>query len=273
MIRLEALRPGEVRDRPADLDGAVESAAGERQGLHRFREESLGVLGKGAGPSRDRPGEVGVARHTEPRPAPALPVAGLLDPGSRDRGRLARRRTEQLLLREPRDAQADVDPIQERSRQLVPVELDAVGPADALLHAVAVEAARTRVGGRDEREPGGELHGSDGARDDDTTVFERLPKSLDGIATELGELIEEQDPVMREADFSRSHMRAAAAEQPDGRDRMVRRAERASAEQTPGRTEQSGDGVELGRFQRFLPRELGQDRRQSSREHRLPGAG
>ena len=87
---------------------------------------------------------------------------------------------------------------------------------------------------------------------DDAAVLERLPQSLDGVATELGELVEEQDAVVREADLAGPHGRAPAAEQPDRRDRMMRRAERAGAEQPSRRTEQSGDGMELRRLQGLL---------------------
>jgi hypothetical protein len=44
---------------------------------------------------------------------------------------------------------------------------------------------------RDERELSGELDGTDHPRLDDTSVLERLPKSLERVATKLGELVEE----------------------------------------------------------------------------------
>ena len=160
-----------------------------------------------------------------------------------------------------------------RTGELVAVQLHPVGSTDASAHPVAFEPARTRVGGGHEREPRRELHRSHGAGDHDAAVLERLSQSFDGVAAELGELVEEEDAVMREAHLSRPHVGASPAEQPDGGDGVMRRAERASAKQPPRSAEQSRDGMELRRFERFLPRELGEDRRQAPSEHRLAGAG
>jgi hypothetical protein len=106
-------------------------------------------------------------------------------------------------------------------------------PAGAFPEPVSVESARTRVGRSDEGEPRGELHGTDRTRDDDPAVLERLTQSFDGVTTELGELVEEEHAVVGEADLARTHIRAPATQQPDGRDRMVRRAEGTRAEQAP----------------------------------------
>jgi len=73
------------------------------------------------------------------------------------------------------DRQSDVDPIEQRSRQLRPIELDAVDAARAPARDIAVVTARAGVRRRDEREPSRELDGTDHPRHDDTSVLERLP--------------------------------------------------------------------------------------------------
>jgi hypothetical protein len=49
---------------------------------------------------------------------------------------------------------------------------------------------------RDEREPSGELYGTDHPRNDDTAVLERMPKSFERVTAELSELVEEQHAVV-----------------------------------------------------------------------------
>ena len=59
--------------------------------------------------------------------------------------------------------------------------------------------------------------------------------AFDGVAPELGELVEEQHAVVRERDLARAQVPGAAAEQPGRRDRVVRRAERARRRGCPAR--------------------------------------
>ena len=73
-----------------------------------------------------------------------------------------------------------------------------LGSAPTLLPRIAVEPARTRVRGSDEREPSGELDRTDRPRDDHPSTLERLAKPFDRIAAELREFIEEQDAMVRQ---------------------------------------------------------------------------
>jgi hypothetical protein len=50
----------------------------------------------------------------------------------------------------------------------------------------------------DEREPGREHHRTQHPPDDHAPVLERLTQTLDRVAAELGELVEEQHPVVGE---------------------------------------------------------------------------
>ncbi len=123
-----------------------------------------------------------------------------------------------------------------------------------------------------EREPRGELHGTDRARDDDAAVLERLAQALDRVAAELGELVEEQDAVRRERDLTRTQEPGAAAEQACRGDRVVRRAERRMRED-PAPGQQAGHRVQLRGLEGLLPRERRQDRGEPPGEHGLAGAG
>jgi hypothetical protein len=66
------------------------------------------------------------------------------------------------------------------------------------LGCVAGEPARARVRGGDEGEPGWEHHRPHHPRDDHAPVLERLAEPFDRVAAELGELVEEQDTVVRQ---------------------------------------------------------------------------
>jgi hypothetical protein len=98
----------------------------------------------------------------------------------------------------------EVDAIEERAGEALPVALDRAGAADAFAGARIEPAARARVGRGDEQERGGELEGAVDAIDRDGALLQRLAQPLDGRARELGELIEEQDAVVGERDFARA---------------------------------------------------------------------
>jgi hypothetical protein len=63
--------------------------------------------------------------------------------------------------------------------------------------------ARAWVHGRDESEASGIGEGGGGACQRDDPVLQRLAEGLQGIAAELGQLIEEEDAMMGAADLPR----------------------------------------------------------------------
>ena len=73
-----------------------------------------------------------------------------------------------------------------------------LGSAPTLPPRIAVEPARTRVRGRDEREPSGELDRTDPRVTTTRSILERLAQPFDRIAAELREFIEEQDAMVRQ---------------------------------------------------------------------------
>src|SRR6185295_4641952 len=103
-----------------------------------------------------------------------------------------------------------------------------IGRAAARASGVAELAARARVHRRDELERGRELGVARGARDDDAAGLERLAQRLERSTRELGQLVEEEDTVVRERDLARTRRRAAADER-GCRCGVVRRAQHALA--------------------------------------------
>jgi hypothetical protein len=97
------------------------------------------------------------------------------------------------------------------------------------------KTARAGIHRRHEGEAGGVGEGRGRASESDDPVFQWLAEGLQGIAAELGQLIEEEDAVVGEADFSRARDAAAADEAGVG-DGVIRGAEgTASNERMTGR--------------------------------------
>ena len=209
-----------------------------------------------------------IARNPGSAESPKLPSPRLLDPFAHFVRRLARFVAEKFAPGQARDVKPDVHAVEERPRQPLTVSDDPMRWALARARGVALEAARAGVRGRDEREPRRKLDRAHGPRDDHATVFERLPESLDRIATELGQLIEEQDPVVRQRALTGPQIRASPAQQSSQRDGVMRRTERASSCEPAA--EQTRDRMQLRDFERLLARQSGQDRCEAPREHGLP---
>src|SRR5207249_3920398 len=102
---------------------------------------------------------------------------------------------EELLPGESGYGQSQVDPIEQRPRHLLLVEIGAVRVAAARLLRIALEPARARVCRGDEREPGRELRRAAGSSHHDSAVFQGLTQTFQRVAAELRELVQEQDAV------------------------------------------------------------------------------
>lgn len=104
------------------------------------------------------------------------------------------------------------------------------------------------------------------------TAFERLPESIVHGGLELGRLVHEQQPPMREADRTRSNQLAPPADDRGDRVAVVRGDVRRANAQRIVSMQQTCNRVDLTHFDR--PREL-QIREQSGHplgKHRLAGA-
>ena len=103
----------------------------------------------------------------------------------------------------------DVNPIQKWPGDLLPVAFDIPDCAPASLLGIGEVPAGTRVHRRDQHEICGEGRGGAGSRDVYHAVFQRLPENLKGASRELGEFIQEQNPVVGQADLARTRNSAS----------------------------------------------------------------
>jgi hypothetical protein len=102
-------------------------------------------------------------------------------------------------------------------------------------------------------------------------ILQGLAEGFEGVATELGELVEEEDAVMGEADLSGAG--DAAADEAHVGDGVMGRAEGAAGEEGLAGGEETGDGVEFSGFQRLVGGEGRKDGGEALGQHGLPRAG
>ena len=150
-----------------------------------------------------------------------------------------------------------IDPVEQRPRQAGLVIARAARIAVAALHRIAGIAAAARVHRGDELDPRRERHVRVRPGNVDLPRLQRLAQRIEHRALEFGQLVEEQDAQMRQADFARSHFQTAAR-QCRHAGRMVRRAKRSRPADAPG-LQRAGDRLHHRHFQRFFRCEFGQD--------------
>ena len=92
--------------------------------------------------------------------------------------------------------------------------------AGALVGEVAVIAARAGVHRGHQHEPGRVGERGRGPRDGDPAVLQGLAQDLEDVLSELRQLVEKEDPVVREAHLA-GPRDLAAADQPGIGDRVV----------------------------------------------------
>lgn len=104
-----------------------------------------------------------------------------------------------------------------------------------------------------------------GARDQHLATFKRLPQCVERLLREFGELVEKQDALMRQRDFTRFGAQTAA-DKGCHRSAVVRGAKWARARQTPA-FQQARHRMQHRHFEQFLTRERRQKPRQTLRQH------
>ena len=132
--------------------------------------------------------------------------------------------------------------------------------------------ARARVHRRDQAEPRRERDAAGGAGDAHPALFERLAQHLEGAAGELGQLVEEQDAVVRQRDLPGAGQ-AAAADERRFRAGVMRCAERPLAQECAARRQQAGHRVHRGDVERLIEGQRREHAGQAAGEHRLAGPG
>ena len=120
--------------------------------------------------------------------------------------------------------------------------------AQASVGAVAVVPARTRVHGPHQEEAGGKALGAPDPGHQHRPVLQRLAQSLQGVAPELGELVQEEHAVVGQADLTGAQ-RDPAAHQPRVAHRVVGCPEGTAREQRPPRRKAAGHRVDPRRLE------------------------
>ena len=156
---------------------ACATSARERQGVHRPGEQ-LGTRLRQA------------RRITEPRGSTFHALA-------HGRGRLTWRSTE-LGCARPRNLDDEIETVEQRPRELVPIRREPLRRAGAFGGRIAPPTAGTEIHRPDKDEPSRIDRVSLHAGDCDPPVLERLPQRLERRPVELRELIEKEDAAMRE---------------------------------------------------------------------------
>ncbi|AKJ01269.1 Hypothetical protein AA314_02895 [Archangium gephyra] len=270
---LDALVPLQVRPGQRQLEDAVMGACGQAELRHGFLQVLAGLLGQLAVAVQQAGGHLRVAVHAGlVAEAEPLPVAGGLHA-------LAVVRARRFLPVVPGDVvvlhgarlQGDVDAVHQRAAHPGVVVVDAELLAGAPAPGDVEEAARARVHRRHQHHPAGVGHMLDGARQVDGAFLQRLPQHLQHVLAELGQLVEEEHPVVRQGQLPGPRGRAAA-HQPRVGDGVVGRAEGPLAHHRLLVSQQAEHGVDLRHLQRLVERHRGEDAGQSPGQHRLARA-
>ncbi len=109
-------------------------------------------------------------------------------------------------------------------------------------------------------------------RQHDRALLHRLAEHLEHMASELGQLVEEEHAVVGEAHLTRAKG-CSAADQTRVAHGVVRSTERPHGDERAPRREAPGHRMDLGDREGFIERQRWKDPRQPAREHGLPGTG
>ena len=185
MLGQHRLGAAERGDRMRDPGDAGAAPAGKRKPLDRTNEQRRAFVGEGG-------------RRLK-KEAPSLDHAAAHDVG------LLALRSRQLGSAGPRQRDDEIEPVQQRPRELVAVAVEALRRAGTAGARVSAAAARTQVHGPDELELGREQAASGDSRDGDDAVLERLSQGLQDEPRELRQLIEKENAVVGERGLAGPH--------------------------------------------------------------------
>ena len=179
----------------------------------------------------------------------------------------ARAPAHELERRHLLDLADEIDAVEQRSAEAALIAPLLQRGARAVVRRAGARAA---VAGREHDRIRRKLERALAAHDLHPALLERLAQSVHRAAGELGQLVEEQDPAMRERDLARPRP-AASADEALSRDGVVRRSEGALGGEASG--PDPGRAVDLGDLQGLLEARGREDARHPPRKHRLARAG
>ncbi|OQA25721.1 MAG: hypothetical protein BWY59_01664 [Verrucomicrobia bacterium ADurb.Bin345] len=273
MVRKNVLGPVQVGNCARHLKNAIVRARAEIQVRDRHLEHLLRIVVQPAMLVHILRAHRGVAVHAARTLEPGLLHLPRLDHARADRrGRLPSLHGRKVLVAHRRHLDMNVNPVQQRTRNLVAISLNLNRRATALAFRIAVMAARARVHRRHEHEAARERHAGRRAGDGDQAVFQRLTHHLEHVAVKLRQLIQEQHSIVREAHLAR-HRMGSAPEQARVGYRVMGRTERPPSDQRLPRGQLAGDAVDFCRLERFLEIHRRQDGGHALGEHGFARAG
>ena len=272
MLALYPRAPGEVGDRARDAENAVVAARGEIHALKRGAHKLLPLGAHGADLAQCAAGDMRVAHRAVVGIALALDAPCGVHTLFYLRGALRRGAPLQLLIVQRRDLDDEVYPVEQRAGYARMIAAHIVRRAAAAPGRVPVPPALARVHRAHQHKPARERQRPRDARHRHHPVLKRLAQHLQRVAPELRQLVEKEHTVMRKADLPRAR-RCAAAGQPRGGHRVVRRAERPPGDDRVLAAREPGDGVYLRRLYHLLAAHVRQDAGQALCHHGLACAG
>jgi hypothetical protein len=201
-----------------------------------------------------------------------LDVARRLDARTDGRRGLAPRRLFEILKRHWRGFDVQINAIHQRPTEARTVFLDLLRRADTLAPLVHQVPARARVHRHDEEKSGRETQRHGRATDSHHPILKGLTKNLEGRAGHFRHLVQEQDAIVRDRNFTRVGD-TAPAYQRRSRDGVVGRSKRAGGHQRLTGVQQTGDTVDFGGFQAFIQTHAGQNGGEPFGQHGFTAAG
>ena len=249
------------------------SAGGEAEASDGIFQEFFAVGGDGAVFADEARGHLGVGvGFLFGREASGLAIASGDDAGADGGGIFAGRRCAEFFVFYGRDFDMDVNAVEQRAGNFCDVALDHGRSAVTFAGGIAKVAAGAGIHCGGEHEARGKCDGRGGTGDSDRAVFERLAHDFEDVALKFGELIEEENAVVAERDFTRTR-NCAAADEASIADGVMRRAVRARADKAAGVFECARDGMNARGFDGFFERHRWKDSGNAFGEHGFSGAG
>ncbi|GIS60429.1 MAG: hypothetical protein CM1200mP2_26540 [Planctomycetaceae bacterium] len=182
-----------------------------------------------------------------------------------------RRVTSQFVERNSGHLDVDIDPVQQGAADPGHVTFDLRDPAVTIPARISPEPTRAWVHRRHQHQVRRKGHAAQRPGNRDLVLFERLPHYLQRPPVEFGQLVQEQNSVMRQADLSRRRT-AATSHQSRLADRVVRGAEGTGQHQGASRGQPSHDAPDPARLEALPRGQLGQDATQPAGQQRLAGS-
>jgi len=198
-----------------------------------------------------------------------LAGARCFHPRTDDRRGLPHTGVAQFLIFHARYLNVDIDAVEQRSGDTFLVLGDAGGGTGAGFAGIPIIPAGAGIHGGDQQKTRGIGGRRRRPRDRHEAAFEGLAERFQGILAEFRQFVQEEDPVVGEADLPRPRDMAAADQAGVG-DGMMGRPEGALSDHNIPPAQETGDGIYLGRFDGLGEGQGRQDGRQAPGQHRLP---